>query len=106
MQTLGVYPNVHVKLGGLAMAMAGFGWRERALPPSSLDLAQAWQSYVEVCQDNFDAARCMFESNFPVDRTGCSYHVLWNAFKRLAQPLSHGERAAVCAGTARRFYHL
>ena len=48
----------------------------------------------------------MFESNFPVDRSGCSFTVLWNAFKRLAAPLSGDERAALCAGTARRTYRL
>ena len=32
MRALGVYPNVHVKFGGLAMAVAGFGWRARAVP--------------------------------------------------------------------------
>jgi len=106
MQALGVYPNVHVKLGGMAMAVAGFGWRERAVPPSSIDLAQAWQPYVDACLESFGAGRCMFESNFPVDRTGCSYGVLWNAFKRIAQGLSQTERHALCAGTARRVYRL
>ena len=104
MRALGACPNVHVKLGGLAMAVAGFGWRARAVPPSSIDLAQAWQPYFDVCLETFGAARCMFESNFPVDRTGCSYAVLWNAFKRLAQPLSETDRNALCAGTARRVY--
>lgn len=106
MQALGVYPNVHVKLGGLNMAVAGFGWRQRAVPPSSNDLAQAWQPYVDACLEVFSASRCMFESNFPVDRTGCSYGVLWNAFKRLAQALSEAERETLCAGTARRVYRL
>ena len=104
LQALGAYPNVTVKLGGLAMAAAGFGWRARAVPPSSIDLAQAWQPYFDVCLEAFGAGRCMFESNFPVDRTGCSYAVLWNAFKRLAQPLSETDRDALCAGTARRVY--
>ena len=106
MQALGAYPNVHVKLGGLAMAVAGFGWHQRAVPPSCIDLAQAWQPYVDTCLEVFGAGRCMFESNFPVDRTGCSYGVLWNAFKRLAQALSEAERDALCAGTARRVYRL
>ncbi|MCY7305648.1 MAG: amidohydrolase family protein [Rhodoferax sp.] len=105
-QALRVFPNVCIKLGGLAMVVAGFGWRERAVPPSSIDLAQAWQPYVDGCLESFGADRCMFESNFPVDRTGCSYGVLWNAFKRLAQALSQTERDAVCAGTARRVYRL
>ena len=106
MQALSAFPNVCVKLGGLAMAVAGFGWRERAEPPSSIELAQAWQPYVDTCLESFGAGRCMFESNFPVDRTGCSYGVMWNAFKRLAQALSETERGTLCAGTARQVYRL
>jgi predicted TIM-barrel fold metal-dependent hydrolase len=50
----------------------------------------------------------MFESNFPVDGRSCSYVVLWNAFKRVAQStgLSPSEKADIFAGTARRTYRL
>lgn len=105
-QALAVFPNLTVKVGGLGMAPAGFGWRERDVPPSSSELALAWQPYFEVCLETFGAGRCMFESNFPIDRTGCSYGVMWNAFKRMAQRLSMSEREALCAGTARRVYRL
>ena len=54
----------------------------------------------------FGVDRCMFESNFPVDKGSCSYGVLWNAFKRLAAGSSDAERAALFAGTARRVYRL
>jgi len=58
------------------------------MPPSSGEMANAWRPYVETCIENFGAGRCMFESNFPVDKGACSYPVLFNAFKRLA----HGAR--------------
>jgi len=48
----------------------------------------------------------MFESNFPVDKGMCSYPVVWNAFKRLANDLSDDEKAALFHGTAARFYRL
>ncbi len=48
----------------------------------------------------------MFESNYPVDRWGASYPVLWNAFKRLANGASAGERRALFAGTAARIYDI
>ena len=66
----------------------------------------AMRPYFDVCMEQFGPNRCMFESNFPVDRSGCSYTVLWNAFKRLATTLSTDERAALCAGTARGTYRL
>lgn len=99
-------PNVVLKFGGLAMPVFGFGWREREAPPDSAQLARAWRPYFEVCLDSFGPQRCMFESNFPVDRTGCTYGSLWNAFKRLAAPLVPDERAALLDGTARRVYRL
>ena len=85
---------------------AGFAWHRAATPPSSTDLALAWRPYFDVCMELFGPHRCMFESNFPVNRSGCSYTVLWNAFKRLAGTLSVDERAALCAGTAQRIYRL
>jgi L-fuconolactonase len=99
-------PNVYVKLGGLAMIVNGFDFHSAPLPPSSGEMANAWRPYVETCIDNFGADRCMFESNFPVDKGACSYPVLWNAFKRFAAGASASEKADLFAGTASRFYQL
>ena len=103
---LSACPNVYVKLGGLGSKRAGFGWHERPQPPSSEDLAAAWRPYVETCIEAFGPERCMFESNFPVDKASCSYAVLWNAFKRLAAGASADEKAALFRGTAMRFYRI
>jgi L-fuconolactonase len=99
-------PNVHVKLGGLAMIVNAFDFHVQPLPPSSGELATAWRPYVETCIEAFGADRCMFESNFPVDKGACSYPVLFNAFKRLASGASDSEKADLFAGTASRFYRL
>jgi predicted TIM-barrel fold metal-dependent hydrolase len=99
-------PNVHVKLGGLGMRLFGFDAHESELPPSSEQLARLWRPYIETCIEAFGADRAMFESNFPVDKGSGSYHVFWNAFKRLAAGCSSEEKAALFAGTARRFYRL
>jgi L-fuconolactonase len=106
LRTLRGFDNIVLKFGGLAMPLAGFGWHRAATPPSSTDLAAAWRPYFDVSMELFGPQRCMFESNFPVDRSGCSYTVLWNAFKLLAGSLSVDERADLCAGTARRIYRL
>jgi L-fuconolactonase len=99
-------PNVHIKLGGLGMRLFGFDLHEGELPPSSEQLAAAWRPYVETCIAAFGADRCMFESNFPVDKGSGSYQVFWNAFKRIAAGCSTSEKAALFAGTASRFYRL
>ena len=99
-------PNVHVKLGGFGMAIMGFDFHKEALPPSSEKLASSWRRYVENCVELFGAARCMFESNFPVDKAMFSYPVLWNAFKRIASGASATEKSALFHDTAATFYHL
>ena len=99
-------PNVFMKLGGLAMVVNGFDFHENVLPPSSGELANAWRPYMEACIEAFGASRCMFESNFPVDKGMCGYRVLWNAFKRIAAGASADEKAALFHDTAARFYRL
>ena len=44
------------------------------------------------CIEQFGPDRCMFESNFPVDKVSFSYNVLYNAFKRLSKPIGGGTR--------------
>ena len=105
-KALSACPNVYVKLGGLAMIVNAFDFHLAPLPPSSGEMANAWRPYVDVCVENFGASRCMFESNFPVDKGACSYPVLFNAFKQLAQGASSPEKADLFAGTASRFYRL
>jgi predicted TIM-barrel fold metal-dependent hydrolase len=99
-------PNVHVKLGGLGMRLFGFDVHTGATPPSSEQLATLWRPYIETCIEAFGPERAMFESNFPVDKGGGSYHVFWNAFKRLAQGCSAAEKTALFSGTASKFYRL
>lgn len=99
-------PNVFVKVGGLGMAMGWFDFYERPSPPGSQELADAYRPWVETCIEIFGAERCMFESNFPVDKITSGYGVLWNAFKRLTIGASASEKAALFAGTARKVYRL
>ena len=99
-------PNVTVKIGGLGMIVCGARWHERPQPPSSRDLAEAWRPYVDTCLETFGPDRCMFESNFPVDKAMYSYRTLWNAFKRLSSGCSPDERRALFAGTAQQTYGL
>jgi L-fuconolactonase len=98
--------NVVAKLGGLNMEVNGYGWEDRPAPPTSSELAQATRRYFEHTIERFGPQRCMFESNFPVDKLSCSYTVLWNSFKLLSKSYSADERAALFYGTAARVYRL
>lgn len=106
MSELARCPNVCVKLGGLTMTMSGFGWHKREKPPGSKELSVAMNPYYQSCIEQFGPDRCMFESNFPVDRASCSYTVLWNAFKRLSSNFSETERSALFHDSAARVYRL
>ena len=106
MKDLARCENVHVKLGGLAMAINGFDFHKLDKPPSSEKLAAEWCPFMETAIQLFGAQRCMFESNFPVDKAMVSYPVLWNAFKRIASGASAAEKAALFRDTAARFYRL
>jgi L-fuconolactonase len=98
--------NVHVKLGGLGMDISGFGWSERDAPPGSAELAKAFAPYFLWCIEKFGFKRCMFESNFPVDKRAYSYTTLWNAFKIISKDFSAEERQAIFHDTAVRVYSL
>ncbi len=103
---LAAQPNVIAKLGGMAMPDNGWGWHLGERPPSSDDFVAAqgkWYHHMIAC---FGPERCMFESNFPVDRASISYPVLWNAFKKIAAEYTGDAQDAMFAGTARKVYRL
>jgi L-fuconolactonase len=99
-------PNVFIKLGGLGMRRAGLGFHGQRQRPGSIELAAAWRPWIEFCIEAFGTERCMFESNFPVDKASCSYAVLWNTFKRLAGGASEAQKDELFLRTASRFYRI
>ena len=99
-------PNVVAKLGGLAMPDNGYGWNLRDHPASSDELVEAqarWYHHAIAC---FGPARCMFESNFPVDKQSVPYGVYWNAMKKLAAGYTADEQQALFHDNAARIYRL
>jgi predicted TIM-barrel fold metal-dependent hydrolase len=98
------YPNVYMKLGGIGMPRTGFDWHARNTPIGSEELAASMAPFMNYCIEKFGPNRCMFESNFPVDKVSYSYNVMYNAFKRLSKGFSVAERAAMFQDTAVRVY--
>ena len=105
-KALAARPNVYVKLGGLGQSYTALRFDGDAEPPSSEKVAARFRPYIEACIAGFGAPRCMFESNFPVDKVSYSYNVVYNAFKRLSQGYSAAERAAMFHDTATRVYRI
>lgn len=98
--------NVVAKLGGLVMPINGFGFHKRATPATSDELVAATERYYLHMIEHFGPTRCMFESNFPVDKASCSYRVLWNSFKKLSRNFNAEERASLFHDTAARIYKV
>ena len=98
--------NVSMKLGGMMMRLAAYDYRTEPRPATSTELADLWRPYIEPCIELFGANRCMFESNFPVDKMGIGWVALWNALKRIAAGASAAEKRALFSNTARRVYRL
>ena len=88
------------------MPINGFGFHKKERPATSDELVAATREYYRYMLDAFGADRCMFESNFPVDKQSCSYHVLWNAFKKMVLDGSETEKNSLFHDTAARTYRL
>jgi len=99
-------PNVVVKLGGIGQPRTGYDRSARVKPIGSEELAGLMSPYMNYAIEQFGPGRGMFESNFPPDKVGHSYNILYNAFKRLSKGYSASERAAMFQGTAEQVYRV
>ncbi len=99
-------PNIIMKLGGVGQLRYGYYWHDRETAVGSEELAESLGPLMEHCIQQFGPDRCMFESNFPVDKVSYSYNVVYNAFKRLSKGYSATERAAMFHDTAIRVYNI
>ena len=98
--------NVFAKVGGIQMPINGFGWDQRETAPSSEELLAVNQRWYEHTIQSFGPRRCMFESNYPVDKVSCGYTVLWNQFCRLTADYDAADRARMFHDTAAEVYRL
>tara|TARA_Y100001947_G_C10277759_1_gene277176 strand:+ start:57 stop:929 length:873 start_codon:yes stop_codon:yes gene_type:complete len=99
-------PNIYMKIGGIGMPSVGFDWHTRDLPIGSEELASDMAPIVNYCIEHFGPSRCMFESNFPVDKVSYSYNVMYNAFKRITKDHSASERADMFHNVAAQVYRI
>ena len=93
MRELAACPNVRAKLSGLGMV--DHHWTVESIRP-----------YVLETLDAFGVERCMFASNFPVDRLHGSYRAVWEAFAQVTRGASEAEHAALFRDNATRIYRL
>ncbi|MFT4571131.1 MAG: L-fuconolactonase [Hyphomicrobiaceae bacterium] len=99
-------PNVYAKLGGLVMPLRGFNLHKQERPASSATLVELTKDFYLFMIDQFGPQRCMFESNFPMDKASCSYPILWNSFKRITKGFSAADKSALYHDNAARLYDV
>lgn len=93
MQLLAQCPNVAVKLCGYGMVDTK--WTVGSIRPFVLQPI-----------DWFGPQRCMFGSNFPVDRLMATYERLWAAYREITTGFSVAEKKMLFCGTAERIYRI
>ena len=71
-----------------------------------IELVASMAPLMSYCIEQFGPKRCMFESNFPVDKVSFSHPIVFNAFKRFSQGYSAAERAAMFHDTAVKAYRI
>ncbi len=92
-QTLADCPNMVAKISGLGMCDRH--WTVESVRPFVLDVIE-----------DFGVERCMFASNFPVDKLFSSFDAVWDAFKEITADFSETEKAALFHDNAELYYRL
>lgn len=105
MSRLAELPNVNVKISGLAMPILGWSYHNHSAPEAARVAADI-QPLVDHLVDAFGANRCMFASNFPVDKVSMPWSTLYEAFTQCVEGRSDEEREALFHDTAARVYRL
>jgi predicted TIM-barrel fold metal-dependent hydrolase len=93
MASLAQAPNVACKISGLGMG--DHHWTAKSITP-----------YVEVALESFGVERCMFASNFPVDKLFSSYGEVFDAFREITDGYSASEKSALFHDNAQHYYRL
>jgi predicted TIM-barrel fold metal-dependent hydrolase len=109
LKDLATCENVALKLGGIGMPLVGeecAEWHKDPDKTTSEEIAAAWGDDIRWCIETFGTDRCMFESNFPVDKESFGYVEVWNAFKRITEDASPADKEALFRTTALRVYRI
>jgi predicted TIM-barrel fold metal-dependent hydrolase len=93
MRRLASCPNVCVKLSGL-------GTFEHECSVA------LWQPVVKATLDLFGAGRCLYGSNYPIEKIWTTYDKIFSVMQECTLHLSTADRRAVYHDNAQRIYRL
>src|SRR6185437_5982565 len=93
MSALAQQPNMNVKLSGLGTFVHACR-------------ADVMEPIIEATVQIFGADRCLYGSNFPIEKLWTDYATLYRTFRHSLKHLSESEQGAILYGTASRLYHI
>ena len=107
LQELANCENVYLKIGGIGMDnYFANDWVNQTKPPTSDEVASVWKEKILWCIELFGSHRCMFESNYPVDRQTLPYSVIWNCFQKVTDSFTESEKSDLFSSTACTVYRI
>ncbi len=98
--------HVYIKLSGLFMPIVGYDYHKRSTPVTADQVAKDIGSHIKYAIDTFGADRCMFASNFPMDKALLSYEMLYDAYFEIVKDFSREDQRKLFYDNAKRFYGI
>jgi predicted TIM-barrel fold metal-dependent hydrolase len=99
-------PHIRFKIGGLSMPIIGFGAERQPTTMSKGEFVNRVGPFVTWALDALGIERCMFASNFPMDKVSISYQTLVAGFDELLANRAEEEKQLFFNGVARDFYRI
>ncbi len=99
-------PHVRFKISGLLMPIIGLGVEHRDEPMSKQELVDRVGPLIEWAIETIGIDRCMFGSNFPIDKVSVDYATVISGLDALLSTRTDEEKAKFFAGNAREFYAI
>ncbi|CBL46521.1 Conserved hypothetical protein [gamma proteobacterium HdN1] len=106
MAALAECPNVHIKLSGFFMPVVGFGFEHRTQTPSQQELSDAFTPACRFVLEQFGADRCLFASNFPMDKVSTSLFNLYQLYANSVVDLPYADQRKLFHDNAQRIYRI
>ncbi|NNE96350.1 MAG: amidohydrolase family protein [Acidimicrobiales bacterium] len=99
-------PHGRFKISGMLMPIVGFGAERREHPMTKSEFIDRLGPFLTWTLDTLGIERCMFGSNFPMDKVSIDWATLVSGYDELLADRSDDQRRRFWAETARSFYRI
>lgn len=103
---LAAVDHVQFKISGMLMPIIGFGYERWEVPMSQQEYVDRVGPFIQYMLDTVGIERCLFGSNFPMDKVSIRYETVIAGLDELLGNFELEPREGFWAGNARRFYGL